>query len=112
MKSVLDPGLVGLSLTFVLQLQGLFQWAVRQRYCVRVRSFGARSACVFSQCADISVKLRLFHCSAETENLMTSVERVLEYSNLAKDAPARLDSDSAYARPQPIFASLPDVVCE
>ena len=32
MKATLNSGLVGLSLTYVLQLQGLFQWAVRQRY--------------------------------------------------------------------------------
>lgn len=32
MRSTLEPGLVGLCLTYVLQLQGLFQWAVRQRY--------------------------------------------------------------------------------
>eukprot|EP00123_Amoebidium_parasiticum_P016908 comp23635_c0_seq1/m.40294 comp23635_c0_seq1/g.40294 ORF comp23635_c0_seq1/g.40294 comp23635_c0_seq1/m.40294 type:complete len:1411 (-) comp23635_c0_seq1:61-4293(-) len=58
--SSLNPGLVGLSLAYVLQLQGNFQWAVRQ--------------------------------SVETENLMTSVERVLEYTELPSEAPPITDT--------------------
>lgn len=34
--------------------------------------------------------------SAEVENLMTSVERVLEYSDLEQDAPRDLDTDKRY----------------
>eukprot|EP01134_Creolimax_fragrantissima_P003514 CFRG3514T1 len=59
LKDTLDAGLVGLLLSYVLQLQGLFQWAVRQ--------------------------------SAEVENLMTSTERVIEYSDLPREAPTATD---------------------
>ncbi|XP_030838050.1 multidrug resistance-associated protein 4 [Strongylocentrotus purpuratus] len=51
----LNSSLVGLSLTYSLQLMGKFQWGVRQ--------------------------------SAEVENLMTSTERVIEYSQLKPEAP-------------------------
>jgi ABC-type multidrug transport system fused ATPase/permease subunit len=51
----LDPGLVGLALTYCAQLMGSFQYAVRM--------------------------------SADTENFMTSVERVLSYSALEFEAP-------------------------
>ncbi|KAI8907576.1 P-loop containing nucleoside triphosphate hydrolase protein [Powellomyces hirtus] len=49
----LQPGVVGLLLSYVLQLTGLLQWCVRQ--------------------------------SAEVENYMVSVERVLEYTSLTPE---------------------------
>ncbi|KAJ3217850.1 Multidrug resistance-associated protein 4 [Dinochytrium kinnereticum] len=55
----LNPGVVGLLLSYALQLMGLLQWAVRQ--------------------------------SAEVENLMVSVERILEYTNLTPEAPSHTD---------------------
>ncbi|KAI8806039.1 P-loop containing nucleoside triphosphate hydrolase protein [Cladochytrium replicatum] len=51
----LGPGVVGLLLSYTLQLIGLLQWCVRQ--------------------------------SAEVENLMTSVERILEYTRLPPEEP-------------------------
>ena len=58
--------LVGLALSYTLQLSGLLQWAVRQ--------------------------------TAEAENDMTSVERVLQYTHLDQE-PARL-SDGAPPPPK------------
>ncbi|KAI8918385.1 P-loop containing nucleoside triphosphate hydrolase protein [Powellomyces hirtus] len=58
----LRPGVVGLLLSYVLQLTGLLQWAVRQ--------------------------------SAEVENYMVSVERVLEYTTLP---PEETDTDISRA---------------
>ncbi|KAJ3106375.1 Multidrug resistance-associated protein 4, partial [Phlyctochytrium planicorne] len=55
----LNPGVVGLLLSYALQLMGLLQWAVRQ--------------------------------SAEVENLMVSVERMLEYTKLEPEAPVHTD---------------------
>ncbi|KAJ1555144.1 Multidrug resistance-associated protein 4, partial [Nowakowskiella sp. JEL0078] len=55
----LTPGIVGLLLSYTLQLIGLLQWSVRQ--------------------------------SAEVENMMVSVERVLEYTSLEPEAPAFTD---------------------
>ncbi|KAI9354057.1 hypothetical protein DFJ73DRAFT_827739 [Zopfochytrium polystomum] len=52
----LSSGIVGLLLSYALQLMGLLQWAVRQ--------------------------------SAEVENLMVSVERIIEYTKLKSEAPA------------------------
>uniref|UniRef100_A0A3Q2Q1Q6 Multidrug resistance-associated protein 4 n=1 Tax=Fundulus heteroclitus TaxID=8078 RepID=A0A3Q2Q1Q6_FUNHE len=51
----LEPGAVGLALSYAVTLTGMFQWGVRQ--------------------------------SAEIENLMTSVERVVEYAELESEAP-------------------------
>jgi len=48
-----DPGLIGVSLTYLLTLGGMFQWTVRQ--------------------------------SAEVDNMMTSVERVMEYTKLESE---------------------------
>lgn len=62
--------LVGLALSYTLQLSGLLQWAVRQ--------------------------------TAEAENDMTSVERVLQYTHLDQE-PARL-ADGA---PPPPKCALP-----
>ncbi|KAJ3191281.1 Multidrug resistance-associated protein 4 [Irineochytrium annulatum] len=56
----LNPGSVGLLLSYGLSLVGLFQWAVRQ--------------------------------SAEVENLMVSVERILEYTKLEPEAPEHTDT--------------------
>ncbi|KAJ1557628.1 Multidrug resistance-associated protein 4 [Nowakowskiella sp. JEL0078] len=55
----LSPGIVGLLLSYSLQLMTLLQWCVRQ--------------------------------SAEVENLMVSVERVLEYTELEPEAPPFTD---------------------
>jgi ATP-binding cassette subfamily C (CFTR/MRP) protein 4 len=55
----LNSGTVGLLLSYVLQLMGLLQWAVRQ--------------------------------SAEVENLMVSVERILEYTQLPSEAAEHTD---------------------
>lgn len=53
LRRTLDPGLMGLSIAYALNLTSLFQWCVRQ--------------------------------SAEVENQMTCVERVLEYSQLESE---------------------------
>ena len=63
--------LVGLALSYTLQLSGLLQWAVRQ--------------------------------TAEAENDMTSVERVLQYTHLDQE-PARLTDG---APPPPKCACCP-----
>ncbi|XP_017288290.1 multidrug resistance-associated protein 4 [Kryptolebias marmoratus] len=55
LRDQLDPGSVGLALTYAVTLMGMFQWGVRQ--------------------------------SAEVENMMTSVERVVEYTELESEAP-------------------------
>ncbi|XP_016524098.1 multidrug resistance-associated protein 4 isoform X4 [Poecilia formosa] len=55
----LEPGAVGLALSYAVTLTGMFQWGVRQ--------------------------------SAEIENLMTSVERVVEYAELESEAPWETD---------------------
>uniref|UniRef100_A0A8C7Y8E0 Multidrug resistance-associated protein 4 n=1 Tax=Oryzias sinensis TaxID=183150 RepID=A0A8C7Y8E0_9TELE len=54
LKEGLEPGAVGLALTYAVTLTGMFQWGVRQ--------------------------------SAEIENMMTSVERVVEYAELESEA--------------------------
>ncbi|XP_055361141.1 ATP-binding cassette sub-family C member 4-like isoform X11 [Betta splendens] len=55
----LQPGAVGLTLSYAVTLTDMFQWGVRQ--------------------------------SAEIENMMTSVERVVEYAELEKEAPLETD---------------------
>uniref|UniRef100_A0A7N8Y478 Multidrug resistance-associated protein 4 n=1 Tax=Mastacembelus armatus TaxID=205130 RepID=A0A7N8Y478_9TELE len=55
----LEPGAVGLALSYAVTLTGMFQWGVRQ--------------------------------SAEIENMMTSVERVVEYAELESEAPWETD---------------------
>ncbi|XP_053732526.1 ATP-binding cassette sub-family C member 4-like isoform X2 [Synchiropus splendidus] len=59
LRDGLDPGGVGLALSYALTLTGMFQWSVRQ--------------------------------SAEIENMMTSVERVLEYADLEREPPWETD---------------------
>nr|XP_040058389.1 multidrug resistance-associated protein 4-like isoform X2 [Gasterosteus aculeatus aculeatus] len=59
LHSGLEPGAVGLALSYALTLTGMFQWGVRQ--------------------------------SAEIENMMTSVERVVEYAELESEAPWETD---------------------
>ncbi|XP_074550610.1 ATP-binding cassette sub-family C member 4-like [Halichoeres trimaculatus] len=54
-----EPGAVGLALSYAVTLTGMFQWGVRQ--------------------------------SAEIENMMTSVERVVEYAELESEAPWETD---------------------
>jgi ATP-binding cassette, subfamily C (CFTR/MRP), member 4 len=58
-----DPAILGLSLSMLLQLAGLFQWCVRQ--------------------------------SAEVVNQMVSVERVVDFGQIAGEAPLELEGDSA-----------------
>eukprot|EP00475_Leptophrys_vorax_P014260 TRINITY_DN20660_c0_g1_i1.p1 TRINITY_DN20660_c0_g1~~TRINITY_DN20660_c0_g1_i1.p1 ORF type:complete len:828 (-),score=189.95 TRINITY_DN20660_c0_g1_i1:24-2222(-) len=53
LRTTLNPADVALSLTYVMQITGTFQWTIRQ--------------------------------SAETENLMTSVERIVSYCNLPRE---------------------------
>ncbi|XP_034041901.1 multidrug resistance-associated protein 4-like [Thalassophryne amazonica] len=55
LRDGLEPGAVGLALSYAVTLTGMFQWGIRQ--------------------------------SAEIENMMTSVERVVEYAELEKEAP-------------------------
>uniref|UniRef100_A0AAQ4RIZ8 ATP binding cassette subfamily C member 4 (PEL blood group) n=1 Tax=Gasterosteus aculeatus aculeatus TaxID=481459 RepID=A0AAQ4RIZ8_GASAC len=59
LRDGLEPGAVGLALSYALTLTGMFQWGVRQ--------------------------------SAEIENMMTSVERVVEYAELESEAPWETD---------------------
>ncbi|KAF6738604.1 Multidrug resistance-associated protein 4 [Oryzias melastigma] len=59
LKEDLEPGAVGLALSYAVTLTGMFQWGVRQ--------------------------------SAEIENMMTSVERVVEYAELESEAPWETD---------------------
>ncbi|XP_041663750.1 ATP-binding cassette sub-family C member 4-like [Cheilinus undulatus] len=59
LRDGLDPGAVGLALSYAVTLTGMFQWGVRQ--------------------------------SAEVENMMTSVERVVEYAELESEAPWETD---------------------
>ncbi|XP_049584650.1 ATP-binding cassette sub-family C member 4 isoform X3 [Syngnathus scovelli] len=56
----MDPGKIGLALSYAVTLIGMFQWGVRQ--------------------------------SAEIENMMTSVERVVEYAELKSEAPWETDT--------------------
>ncbi|KAJ3039965.1 Multidrug resistance-associated protein 4 [Rhizophlyctis rosea] len=71
-KIGLTGGSVGLLLSYVMQLIGLLQWAVRQ--------------------------------SAEVENLMISVERVLEYTRLEEEAPLITET-----RPPPCWPSTGEI---
>uniref|UniRef100_A0A8C2XK95 Multidrug resistance-associated protein 4 n=1 Tax=Cyclopterus lumpus TaxID=8103 RepID=A0A8C2XK95_CYCLU len=59
LRDGLEPGSVGLALSYAVTLTGMFQWGVRQ--------------------------------SAEIENMMTSVERVVEYAELESEAPWETD---------------------
>ncbi|XP_061735042.1 ATP-binding cassette sub-family C member 4-like isoform X3 [Nerophis ophidion] len=59
-REVLDPGAVGLALSYAVTLTGMFQWGVRQ--------------------------------SAEIENMMTSVERLVEYTELKSEAAWETDT--------------------
>uniref|UniRef100_A0A8D3CRR3 Multidrug resistance-associated protein 4 n=1 Tax=Scophthalmus maximus TaxID=52904 RepID=A0A8D3CRR3_SCOMX len=59
LRDGLEPGAVGLALSYAVTLTGMFQWGVRQ--------------------------------SAEIENMMTSVERVVEYAELESEAPWETD---------------------
>ncbi|XP_054643011.1 ATP-binding cassette sub-family C member 4-like isoform X2 [Dunckerocampus dactyliophorus] len=59
-RDEMDPGAVGLALSYAVTLTGMFQWGVRQ--------------------------------SAEIENMMTSVERVVEYTELKSEAAWETDT--------------------
>ncbi|XP_047457991.1 ATP-binding cassette sub-family C member 4-like [Mugil cephalus] len=59
LRDGLEPGAVGLALSYAITLTGMFQWGVRQ--------------------------------SAEIENMMTSVERVVEFADLESEAPWVMD---------------------
>ncbi|XP_032385885.1 multidrug resistance-associated protein 4 isoform X2 [Etheostoma spectabile] len=64
----LEPGAVGLALSYSMTLTGMFQWGVRQ--------------------------------SAEIENMMTSVERVVEYAELESEAPWETDKQPPHDWPE------------
>ncbi|KAG7227636.1 hypothetical protein INR49_005451 [Caranx melampygus] len=64
----LEPGAVGLALSYAVTLTGMFQWGVRQ--------------------------------SAEIENMMTSVERVVEYAELESEAPWETDKQPPHDWPK------------
>ncbi|XP_039674707.1 multidrug resistance-associated protein 4-like isoform X3 [Perca fluviatilis] len=64
----LEPGAVGLALSYSMTLTGMFQWGVRQ--------------------------------SAEIENMMTSVERVVEYAELESEAPWETDKQPPHDWPK------------
>ncbi|KAG7502092.1 Multidrug resistance-associated 4 [Solea senegalensis] len=64
----LEPGAVGLALSYAVTLTGMFQWGVRQ--------------------------------SAEIENMMTSVERVVEYTELESEAPWETDKKPPHDWPK------------
>ncbi|XP_056895808.1 ATP-binding cassette sub-family C member 4-like isoform X2 [Takifugu flavidus] len=66
-RDELEPGSVGLALSYAMTLTGMFQWGVRQ--------------------------------SAEIENMMTSVERVVEYAELESEAPWETDVRPPYDWP-------------
>lgn len=63
-----STGGTGLSLSYVMQLTGVFQWCIRQ--------------------------------TAELENYLTSVERLLEYASLPAEADPSLTSASSTGRPR------------
>ncbi|XP_061548514.1 ATP-binding cassette sub-family C member 4-like isoform X2 [Phycodurus eques] len=68
LHSDMDPGAVGLALSYAVTLTGMFQWGVRQ--------------------------------SAEIENMMTSVERVVEYTDLESEAPWETDTKPPHDWPK------------
>ncbi|XP_042350397.1 ATP-binding cassette sub-family C member 4-like [Plectropomus leopardus] len=67
LRDGLEPGAVGLALSYAVTLTGMFQWGVRQ--------------------------------SAEIENMMTSVERVVEYAELESEAPWETDKQPPHDWP-------------
>ncbi|XP_062258726.1 ATP-binding cassette sub-family C member 4-like isoform X1 [Platichthys flesus] len=68
LRDGLEPGAVGLTLSYAITLTGMFQWGVRQ--------------------------------SAEIENMMTSVERVVEYAELESEAPWETDKQLPHDWPR------------
>uniref|UniRef100_A0A4W6FXP0 Multidrug resistance-associated protein 4 n=1 Tax=Lates calcarifer TaxID=8187 RepID=A0A4W6FXP0_LATCA len=68
LRDGLEPGAVGLALSYAVTLTGMFQWGVRQ--------------------------------SAEIENMMTSVERVVEYAELESEAPWETDKQPPHDWPK------------
>ncbi|XP_029315504.1 multidrug resistance-associated protein 4-like isoform X2 [Cottoperca gobio] len=68
LRDGLEPGAVGLALSYAVTLTGMFQWGVRQ--------------------------------SAEIENMMTSVERVVEYAELQSEAPWETDKQPPHDWPK------------
>nr|XP_019945785.1 PREDICTED: multidrug resistance-associated protein 4 isoform X3 [Paralichthys olivaceus] len=68
LRDGLEPGAVGLALSYAVTLTGMFQWGVRQ--------------------------------SAEIENMMTSVERVVEYAELESEAPWETDKQPPHDWPR------------
>ncbi|XP_036965888.1 multidrug resistance-associated protein 4-like isoform X3 [Acanthopagrus latus] len=68
LRDGLEPGAVGLALSYAMTLTGMFQWGVRQ--------------------------------SAEIENMMTSVERVVEYAELESEAPWQTDTQPPHDWPK------------
>ncbi|CAK6954010.1 ATP-binding cassette sub-family C member 4-like [Scomber scombrus] len=74
LRDGLEPGAVGLALSYAVTLTGMFQWGVRQ--------------------------------SAEIENMMTSVERVLEYAELESEAPWETDKKPPHDWPKTGFITF------
>eukprot|EP00064_Thunnus_orientalis_P001052 superscaffoldBa00000065_g1053 len=74
LHSGLEPGAVGLALSYAVTLTGMFQWGVRQ--------------------------------SAEIENMMTSVERVVEYAELESEAPWETDKKPPHDWPKTGFITF------
>ncbi|KAM7407376.1 hypothetical protein PAMA_003212 [Pampus argenteus] len=74
LHSGLEPGAVGLALSYAVTLTGMFQWGVRQ--------------------------------SAEIENMMTSVERVVEYAGLESEAPWEMDKKPPHDWPKTGFITF------
>ncbi|XP_042282221.1 ATP-binding cassette sub-family C member 4-like isoform X2 [Thunnus maccoyii] len=74
LRDGLEPGAVGLALSYAVTLTGMFQWGVRQ--------------------------------SAEIENMMTSVERVVEYAELESEAPWETDKKPPHDWPKTGFITF------